>query len=354
MKNTYYLLLLVFVTPYNTHATACSTSCDTSPEYTFEPEFRALILKPSANNLHYAVQATPLPLQSPDWNIFDIHPDYHFGFDIGTRAYVCNCDTFVSLNWTHFKSHTCAAQTVPTDTDMIGPFFEIGPDATPYKQAAGSVRFTFNAIDLTYGQSVDFSGCLKTHLFMGIHVVDLKQCISSFYQGADVQDSSSAIIRRITVPTSFIGAGPEFGCDLIYDICRNLNLVGRFKASILIGTAKNFTEYVSESPLLITRLFPSPNVQSTCVPKRSQVVPYFEERLGLAYFPPCTRYRIKLEAGFEARIYINPLQSIDMGSEVITLPFPAIDAIGVFARTFRESLSNFALAGPYVALSIAF
>ncbi len=321
----------------------------------WEIQFRALIQKPSSNNLHYAAQATPLPIQSPNWNIFDLHPDYHFGFDIGARAFLRDCNSHISANWIHFKSNTCAAHDVPVDTDMIGPFFEIGPDALPYKKASGSVKFRFNAAHLTYGQFICWSECFQTNVFVGVNFADIKQCLSSTYQGTDTQGSNPAIMRTISTPSSFIGAGPELGCEFAYALCHGLNLLGRFAGSILMGPTKNCTLYSSESPALIVAGFPTPNNQTTCVENRSQVVPAFEERLGVAYlFPFCECYQIKLEAGYEARVYINALQSVDMGSEVVTPPFPAVDAIGVFARTFHRTLSNFALAGPYVAFEIAF
>src|SRR5690242_20401667 len=44
-----------------------------SPVSTVELGFTALILKPTASNLHYAAEADPLPAPSPHWTIHDIH-----------------------------------------------------------------------------------------------------------------------------------------------------------------------------------------------------------------------------------------------------------------------------------------
>jgi hypothetical protein len=97
-----------------------------------------------------------------------------------------------------------------------------------------------------------------------------------------------------------------------------------------------------------------PNVQSTKVQKKTQLVPAITTKLGLNYiFSFCSHSMVRLEAGYEAQVYLNAIQSVDMGSEVITPPVVP-DTIGVFARTFRQTLSNFSLTGPYFRLEAGF
>lgn len=356
MKNSLIQTIVIAIATLTAHSTFtenCSFHCGNvsieSPAYCIDTQFRALIFKPSASNLHYAAQAKPLPLESPNWNIYDIHPDYHFGFDLGIRALFHNRCTNLALNWVHFKSSDCARHIVPIETDMIGPFFEIGPDATPYKAARGTVHFDFNAVNLTYGQLVNFGDCLQTNIFVGINVTSLKECLSAIYT-ATTADTA----RTITTPMNFVGAGPQVGLDFAYHIIKGLNLTGRFAASIVAGPAKNHTVYSSVSPLLAEFDITPPNTQRTCVQNRTLVVPVLDERLGIAYFVPfCEHYMMKLEVGYEALIYISALQSVDMGSEVINI-IPNADTVGVFARTFQRTLSNFALTGPYVAFDVAF
>src|ERR1700722_8784363 len=120
------------------------TYCDTaygpwqvyseSPVYVVDAEFRALFLKPTANNLYFAVEAFPFnpniatPIASPRWAIFDFHPDYHFGFDIGLTGVIPSRCSTLDLNWEHFSSSTCASHAVTDTSNMVGPFSSIGPD----------------------------------------------------------------------------------------------------------------------------------------------------------------------------------------------------------------------------------
>ncbi len=317
--------------------------------YCIDVQFRALILKPSSNNLHYAAQARPLPLTTPFWDIFDIKTKYHFGFEVGLLRFDPYNGTHFAANCTHYNSASSSAHQVPTGTDMIGPFFEIGPDASSYKIATGSAKFKFDSVHLTAGQCVQLVDCLNTNFFAGINITYLKQELTSLYS-----NNNATITRTILTPTTFLGAGPEFGVDFAYFITPEFNFAGRCSASILVGPSKNHTAYISTFQPIAGLNLPSPNVQRTSVNKRTLVVPTFEERLGLGYtLTFCNNCMFTIEAGYEARLYLGALQSVDMGSEVINI-IPGASNVGVFARTFQRNISNFALTGPYASCSLAF
>lgn len=318
-----------------------------SPDYSFLTQFRAQIFKPSASNMHYAAEAIALPLISPNWNIYDIKTKYHFGFDLGFGAFLHDSDSNLYANWQHFHSNDSSCVTVAT-SDMVGPFFEIGPDASAYTSARGNAQFTFNEANLLYGQNVNIGDNLDTSLFAGITITQIKQQVTSFYANTD-----ATITRTITTPIKYIGAGPAIGVNYFYT-ARRLFLAGRTSASLLSGTMKNSTCYAATSPFLTELGASSPNFQSTSVNNRTVIVPVFVQRLGVAYKPDiCEDYSLRFEVGYQAQIYFNALQSIDLGSEVITPPvIPS--TVGVYARTFQRNISNFALSGPYVAISFGF
>ena len=320
-----------------------------SPDYTVDLQFRALILQPSSSNLYYAAQAKTLPAQGPRWSIYDLHPKYHFGFDVGATIFCNKRHTNLALNWEHFTSRTCATHTVPVSSDMVGPFFEIGPDASVYSQSAGAVCFGFDTANLTFGHDVQWGEHLHTTIFAGVNASSVRQRLTSVFS-----NSAETITRSIIAYSKFNGAGPACGINFAYNMVKGLQFTGKFAATVLAGHSYNATNFSSQSPALTALGFNSPNDQSTDVQKRSQVVPALEERLGLAYFFSCCgRYGVKLEVGYEARIYCNAIQSVNMGSEVDNVDvLPA--SVGVFARTFNRTLSNFALTGPYFAINVTF
>ena len=318
-----------------------------APCHTFEIDFTALVVQPTGSHLHYAAEADPLPAPSPHWKIHDIDTDYHFGFNVGIGM-ISHCTNMdLRINWEHFHSSDSASVNVGS-TNMIGPFFEIGPDAEPYRQASGTVTFHFDQANIISGLYVNFGDRLKTNLFGGVNFARIKQTLSSFY--SDFSGDS----RSIVTPSLFSGAGPQLGMNFCYQIAQGFHLTGGSSGSLLVGPQKNNTTYKSISPLQVGAGVTPPNPQTTTGKQQTQVVPGFEGKLGLSYvFNFCDHYMVKLEAGYKAEIYLNAIQSVDMGSEVIDLT-PSVSAVGVYARTFQNNLSNFALAGPYFTLDIGF
>ena len=318
-----------------------------APEHCFEVYGDALLLQPTGGDLHYAAEAIPLPVPSPNWKIHDIGTDYHFGFDVGLRGVFHATNSRLSLSWEHFHSSDSSSKTL-SSSNMIGPFFEIGPDASPYNKAHGHAKFHFDEVNLDYGLFVHFGDRLKTNIFSGVSLARIAQTISSKFSNPD-----GTIIRTIKVPSTFLGAGPQLGLDFCYHIVKGFHFTGEAEASLLVGRQKNHTSFSAISPAIPAGT-PNPNRQSTTVHKKTQVVPAFEGKLGLSYvFTYCKHNMVKLEAGYQAQVYINAIRSVDIGSEVVTPPVTP-DTIGVYARTFEQHLSNFALAGPYFKLDLGF
>jgi len=319
-----------------------------SPLHNVEVDFAALYLQPTGSYLHYAAEADPLPAPTPNWKIHEIHTDYHFGFDLGLKGIIHKTHSNLHLNWEHFHSTDSSSKSLPS-SDMIGPFFEIGPDASPYNRAHGHAAFHFDQVNFGYGVFVHFGSRLKTTLFGDVAYARIKQTLKSTFKNPD-----GSIKRHIETPSLFQGAGPRFGLDFAYRVIRGLQFTGAFAADFFVGTLKNHTSYKSYSPLLGSLGITPPNTQKTDVPHRTQLIPGFEGSLGIAYSQPFRKhYLFKIEAGYEGQVYLNAIQSADIGSEVVTPPVSP-DTVGVYARTFQRSLSNFALAGPYASISLGF
>lgn len=319
-----------------------------SPDFSVEFYASALFLKPSSSHLHYAVEAIPLPLPSPNWNVFDIHPKYHAAFDIGFKAIIHEKDTAFMANWQRFRSSRCAAENVGSN-NMIGPFFEIGPDAALYTLADGKVRFAFDEANIDYGLLVDCGPDLEATLFGGIGIVRIEECLTSHFSNV-----AGTVARTINVPSTFVGAGPQFGFESSYYLTRSFSFAGKANISLLCGRLKNHTTYLALSPALAELDITPPNKQRTCVDTRFGVVPGIEEKMGITYSRTLRDdYFMDITVGYQVQLFVNALQSVDMGSEVVTPPV-APDTVGVFARTFQRTMSNFALAGPYLTFDFAF
>lgn len=321
-----------------------------SPCYTFNGYYRALWLQPTASNLCYGAEADPLPAPTPNWKIHDINTDYNYGYEVGLGAIIHDRNTKLKLSWSHFTSSDSNTKSLSSQ-DMIGPLFEIGPDSTPYNSARGRVNFDYDYACIDYGILVNFGCHLLSNFYLGISGAKIKQELVSKFV-----NPNGTIRRTIKTPSRFMGIGPQFGVESQYSICRNFKLFGEASAALLVGGLSNHTTYKSYSPALANLGITPPNEQKTKVHHRTGVVPAFEGRLALGYtfkFQCLSCADFDLEAGYKGSIFINAVQTTNIGSEVLTPPVLP-DTVGVYARTFRRDVSNFALAGPYVSLNVRF
>lgn len=330
-----------------------------APPYIFEMYFTALILQPFADNLDFAAQALPYQYGqvessaiSPSWEIYEMDPDFHFGFDLGVQGFFGSTASSLMLNWERYHSSTDKdSKTVPSSNYMIGPFFEIGPDASDFKKAVGKTHFHFDEINLDYGTFVNLGRRLHTNLFVGLSFGRIKQKLFAKYS-----NFSGSIVRTINDPSRFEGAGPQFGLDFDYEVYGGLKLVGIGRTSLFVGTFANHTKYSTVSPLLKSDGIQSSD-QSTNVHHKMGVVPGFEGRIGVGYdLPFFQRYLCHFEVGYQAQVYLNSIRSVDLASEVALNAKGSIGSqeTGVYARTFKRSIGNFALAGPYLKANFSF
>lgn len=357
-KNLLFLLslasLVLYATPTQAHNNTnmqCTNECTVStydPIYQFELEFNALFLKPGSSNLHFAAEAIPLPVYTPHWNIFDLQPHYRFGFDLGLKVVNHAHRNCFMINWEHFQSCTAAAIDVGIK-NMVGPFSEIGPNATPYKLSAGQVHFSFNEVNIDMGHFVQWGDRLHTNMFGGIGITSIKECLRAFYS-----NTNGDTTRTILTPSTFLGAGPQLGIDFTYDLTHHFYIHGKGIGSLLTGPSKSHTEYLSTTPVLATLGKSSPNEQSTSECKRTLVVPAFQDKIGLGLaWDYDDYYFMQIEAGYQAQIYLSALQATDMGSQVPD-PDSQDASTGVYARTFQRNISNFSLSGPYITADLRF
>lgn len=330
-----------------------------SPGYLVETSFTALILQPYANNLDYAAEALPFnygnaqPAVSPSWVIPTISPDYQFGFDLGVSWIFHRAKSNLAAHWEWYhSSNESDTKNVGGSNNMVGPFFEIGPDASTYKVAKGTTHFHLDEVRLDYGTYVCFGSLFQANLFSGVSFARIKQ-----HHFTRFQNFADTVVRTIDVPAQFMGAGPEVGLDFVYQVIKGFEFVGNAKAALFVGTFKNSTTFSTLSNDLVLLGDANPNVQTTTVENKGGIVPAFQAKLGFAYefcFWCCSMAR--LEAGYQAQIYLNAIRSIDMGSEVALAAVGSVGSAttGVYARTFDRTVSDFALAGPYIEIDVGF
>lgn len=318
---------------------------------------QVLFAQPNASNIYYGAQAIgrdtsiSVPAASPNWVILEINPDYHLGFDVSAYAVGNNPNVTFCLDWERLYTKDTASFTASSVAgDMVGPISDIGPLAVPYKIASSCLTFDFDQVDLTIGKRYSICNDFGLHIYGGLGFVHIGQSLDSTYSNVD-----STIVRKINTDTRYLGIGPELNFKYLFRFGDQMYLTGSSLFSLYIGRMKDTVEYQSFTPELSTLGIPQPNIQTTKIPHRSQVIPGFEQRVGISSAIACSCTKIIIEFGYLCQIYVNAIQSIDMTAPQVLPESATFTAqVGEFAVGFERTLSNFMVNGLYVTLGFEY
>lgn len=195
-------------------------------------------------------------------------------------------------------------------------FFNVGvlaPPGTPLPPSY--LKYTLNQGDLKFGHRLITGSCFFEFTpTVGVRYASLKHDLP--FTGGYVR-------------STYWGAGPMLGFDLIYNLYKGLLLVGQFNAALLMGAVKSSSAL--NFPADATNVFKSPS--------NSRIVSNFEGRLGMAYdYIFCNRSSIRLEAGYEMNNYIGPFDMI-------------VSYVAPVQRISDLETTSFAYSGPYLKLT---
>jgi hypothetical protein len=338
----------------------CPPPASVCKKVAFEVFGEWLYLQPNGSNLYYAAEAFPYDLSiadppvSPNWQIFEIDPDFHSGFDAGLRFLLIEKDMRLALDWERLHAEDVSSMNVTPISyatgNMVGPIYDIGPNSSSYKVAKGKGVFKFDEVNLVVEKSICFVSGLIVDLDLGVSFARIEQKVASFYA-----NPGAATNREIDAISSYWGIGPQFRLGLDYCICDSFYFTGKTAGSIYLGRIKNTANYQSSAPGLVFIGVAAPNTQQTTIPHRTQLIPGFEEKLGFSYVKSFQKSRLNLEVGYQFQIYLNAVQSMDMLTQAVPGFDPGnLPPFALFALTFNRTLSNFMLSGPYVSLDIGF
>jgi len=313
-----------------------------SPPHRFEVSGSLLYLQPGAGNLEYATLVSPLPLPTPNWSNQSVSPSFSPAFSVGLR-YISTASNDIAFNWTHLNSNAHAS-VVGAPTQMIGPSFEIGPTASVYQVAHGSVSFAYDSANIDAGHTFCADCPFQLRVFGGAEFARIKQNMNGTFQSFDGLTSGSN-----TTDSLFTGAGPRLGMKGQYAL-GNFRFFGEAAGAGLIGTTQsriNFSATSTAAPGLA-----QPNNQSLTSPDAIQVVPSFDAKFGTAYvFPPSNYGQFKIEVGYQAAVFMNAINQYAL-TQVAVPPAPA--SVGVFLATAQHLQSAFTTQGPYLTASWSF
>lgn len=321
-----------------------------------------LFLQPGGNS-NYGTRVNPFPFLSPHWSNQEVRPGFTPAFNVGIRQ-TFDAGASLQLDWTHLNAYDRGSAVVtgvpytlgqiegPSNIQALGPPFLIGPPV-PWASAFAIAHFDYDAINLQSDLAFNIGPRVQVRPFVGIQGTRIAETLTSTFQSVDRALTSTYVTR-----STFGGAGPRLGMGLHY-IAGALDLVGAVGGCTVIGSRQSNMDFFANTPMTRAAGL-APNVQSLLSPSSTRVIPCIDAKLGGSYAIPLGSVSIlKLEAGYQAAVYINAINQYAL-TEVedkltSTKPnTPELTGSAVFLRTAAEYQSDFFVHGPYLRLAFQY
>jgi hypothetical protein len=304
----------------------------------FEISGSLAYLQPGAGNLEYGTLTTPLPLVSPSWANQSLNPNFSPAFSIGVR-YIAHASNDFELNWTHLNN-TTNGSFFASPTQMVGPPYSIGPETNDYKDAFGTVKTAYDAVNLAAGHTFCDACEFQLRAFGGVGIARIGQDLTGLFESP-----GGAASATNTNHSRFTGAGPRLGMEGQYAL-GDFRLIGELATAALVGTEQSSINFTTVSPVagLNNQVLTSPNA--------TRVIPNIDARLAAAYiFPPSLYGVFKVEVGYRASVYLDAVSQYTLTQVPTMLILPPT---GIYLATQLHSQSSFVDQGPYVTAKWAF
>lgn len=321
----------------------------------FEVNFTALMLRPTANNLNYAIYNKALPLLTPSWQEEELKPDYKFAFELGAR-YLFQAGYDLRINWTHLNSTTNDSVTAPNSQYFVGPDFTIGPFAGTLRNAVGSVNFKYDVVNLDAGRLLDFNNPAQLRFFAGLSTGFLRENLQTTFNGVipvgPPYQNPGPYSANYSNASHFSGAGPRLGFSAAYDVAYGFGLLGEAAASVLIGNTHTTMNAFTASSYLQANGSPNGLSQSIVNKNTTRVVPGVDARLGVSYKHAFASHALLiLEGGYESTVFIKAINEYQPAATVASADSLAQ---GLYPVTLNHMQSNYAVHGPFLKIKLQF
>jgi len=257
---------------------------------------------------------------------FGHNPKWGWGFMI-EGSYHFNTGNDLNLNWYHVNnSHSGGfngSRVVDVSGTALLDFSNPAGTTTTFNRESGTISPHWDAVNLEFGQHVDFGENKSIRFHGGVEYARLTSNATTYSSGsiATSAGSTSFNTTRTTDP-SYNGFGPRLGADMAYDWGNGLGIYANGAAGLLAGSSKFSTTRND----LVTGRTVTVNGSSTTV------VPELEAKLGATYSYAMAQGDLTLDVGW---MWVNYFNAISRENQA------------VFGTPTR---SDFGLEGPFIGL----
>jgi len=262
----------------------------------FDVAIRALYLQPIYDaDLGYLGARETSP---NNFYFIDNDLDWDWGFYL-EGSYHFSTGNDLTVNWTYWSNESHFANVASDGTQ----FAWIDADIYRYRWEP-----TFNAVNIEFGQHVDFGEMKNIRFHAGLQYANIKT-------ERNIYGLANFLGYGLSSEATFSGIGPRTGLDMSYDFGNGFAIYGNGAAAILVGSS-DFDTYQSGAGTV------SVGVHGD----KTALVPELEAKLGAKYTYAMAQGDLTLDGGWMWTNYFNAQHGF----------------VGVE--------SDFGLQGPYIGL----
>ncbi len=330
----------------------------------FEFTLGAIYMRPDTSNLDYleAEYSGVEGINSIVNNVeYAVHPGYNWGFLLGLGYVIPNTANDVKLDWMYFHNDFKSSEFLVGEDQSLAftPAFDPSLFGDQVLHAVGKVQYDFDAVDLTFGQYLNFGSRLQTRLFTGLRYMRLDDDLSTDYAIRTDRGFSTGSISNIfvdgSVNSSFNGLGPLVGIKADYYLGAGFGLSGAVDGALLVGQLSLnangqmaiFTQSGTTAPYILS----SATNADYAYDSQNIIAPGFDAKFGLNY-----KYQFNngtllgFELGYQVTKYIDVVEQMEGADEFKDF----LSSTGRIEDADRRDVdvTNFRLAGPYLTLNV--
>jgi len=290
---------------------------------------QALYLKTTYSNGFNNVgvsQSSVAPPSLANDTIQNIDPGYGWGFKL-EGSYHFSTGNDLNLNWYHVNN---SGNNNNDNVTLLSGFIVFGaPELTGVTAASFSTHPTWDAVNLEFGQYVNFSEMKSIRFHGGVQYARTTSDLDVTVSGIPAV-SLAASTLAFDQESTFNGFGPRVGADMAYGFGNGFGVYANAATALLIGS----TSYTTAN-VITTTATSVVTLNNLVSGSDSNLVPELEGKLGATYNFAMAQGNLGIDAGWMWVNYFSPLASVGFdttGTE-----------IGVADSTFG-------LNGPYIGL----
>ncbi len=328
-----------------------------------------LYLQPNSNNLDYAYWVSGLQPYYQNWHAQKLDPNNAPMFDVGFYYAFPDSTYGALLDWMHLSTTSKGFKQATQNTDLttlefVAPPFEMSPPVFGIKRADAKVKFNFDNIEMNFSKNFNYGSRLRTKISGGIDVLRVGQTLTTIfsdYAGAEATPYSYALPAdpsysfQLLSKSKYVGAGPDLGLSVEYDLIYGIGLIGKAIGSLTAGTT-NTKELFTSTSARLTTLGIGTSHQQITTPNQTQVVPGFDGKLGVYYhYKAKKRANITIEGGYRLLSYLNAITTIRPNTLVqpgTTQATPEFSTGTMAIVSIVKENSPFNLNGAYVDFTL--